>query len=85
MINGYIIGTRESKNLSKKWYVHSDTSIIAFANSRFSNVQVARLKKTRHMRGAVSMGHGRVGRHRKHGGGRGNAGGMHHHRIQYEK
>merc|ERR1712096_280809 len=46
---------------------------------------VARLKKTRHMRGAVSMGHGRVGRHRKHGGGRGNAGGMHHHRIMFEK
>merc|ERR1719240_825355 len=31
------------------------------------------------------MGHGRVGRHRKHGGGRGNAGGMHHHRIMMEK
>merc|ERR1719487_211052 len=46
---------------------------------------VARLRKLRHMRGHVSMGHGRVGRHRKHGGGRGNAGGMHHHRIQYEK
>ena len=37
------------------------------------------------MRGQVSMGHGRVGRHRKHGGGRGNAGGMHHHRIMMEK
>merc|ERR1712086_1244408 len=46
---------------------------------------VARLRKTRHMRGHVSMGHGRVGRHRKHGGGRGNAGGMHHHRIMMEK
>merc|ERR1719409_1799318 len=46
---------------------------------------VARLRKLRHMRGHVSMGHGRVGRHRKHGGGRGNAGGMHHHRIMFEK
>lgn len=31
------------------------------------------------------MGHGRVGRHRKHPGGRGNAGGMHHHRIMMVK
>mmetsp|Transcript_32308 Transcript_32308/g.23361 ORF Transcript_32308/g.23361 Transcript_32308/m.23361 type:complete len:146 (+) Transcript_32308:76-513(+) len=46
---------------------------------------VARLRKTRHMRGHVSNGHGRVGRHRKHPGGRGNAGGMHHHRIMMEK
>merc|ERR1711981_1224867 len=42
---------------------------------------VARLKKTRSMRGHVSMGKGRVGRARKHPGGRGNAGGMHHERI----
>uniref|UniRef100_A0A669F2M3 Uncharacterized protein n=2 Tax=Euteleostomi TaxID=117571 RepID=A0A669F2M3_ORENI len=30
-------------------------------------------------------GHGRVGKHRKHPGGRGNAGGMHHHRINFDK
>merc|ERR1712087_969843 len=46
---------------------------------------VARLRKVRHMRGHVSMGHGRVGRHRKHGGGRGNAGGMQHMRILFIK
>ena len=46
---------------------------------------VARLKKTRSMRGNVSMGHGRVGKHRKHPAGRGNAGGMHHHRILFNK
>lgn len=46
---------------------------------------VARLKKTRHMRGHVSMGHGRIGKHRKHPGGRGNAGGLHHHRILFDK
>merc|ERR1711957_452526 len=46
---------------------------------------VARLRKTRKMRGDVSMGAGRVGRHRKHPSGRGNAGGMHHHRINFEK
>jgi len=46
---------------------------------------IARLRKVRHMRGHVSMGHGRVGRHRKHGGGRGNAGGMQHMRILFCK
>merc|ERR1712195_295810 len=45
----------------------------------------SRLKKTRKDRGDVSMGAGRVGRHRKHPSGRGNAGGMHHHRINFEK
>ena len=40
-----------------------------------------RLKKTRKLRGHVSHGHGRVGKHRKHPGGRGNAGGQHHHRL----
>ncbi|KAI6174845.1 50S ribosomal protein L15 [Aphelenchoides bicaudatus] len=43
------------------------------------------LRKTRKLRGHVSHGHGRVGKHRKHPGGRGNAGGMHHHRINFDK
>jgi len=33
----------------------------------------------------VCAGHGRVGKHRTHPGGRGNAGGMHHHRILMDK
>jgi len=33
----------------------------------------------------VSAGHGRVGKHRKHPGGRGNAGGQHHHRTLFDK
>ena len=37
------------------------------------------------MRGHVSHGHGRVGKHRKHPSGRGNAGGQHHHRILFDK
>merc|ERR1711872_896038 len=44
-----------------------------------------RNKKTRKARGHVSHGHGRIGKHRKHPGGRGNAGGMHHHRINFDK
>ncbi|KRX69016.1 60S ribosomal protein L27a [Trichinella sp. T9] len=42
-------------------------------------------EKTRKLRGHVSHGHGRVGKHRKHPGGRGNAGGLHHHRINFNK
>jgi len=44
-----------------------------------------RLRKNRKKRGHVSAGHGRVGKHRKHPGGRGNAGGQHHHRILFDK
>ena len=43
------------------------------------------LKSSRKKRGSVSCGHGRVGKHRKHPGGRGNAGGQHHHRILFDK
>lgn len=44
-----------------------------------------RLHKSRKKRGHVQMGHGRIGKHRKHPGGRGNAGGQHHHRINMDK
>jgi ribosomal protein L15 len=44
-----------------------------------------RFKKTRKMRGEVQMGYGRIGKHRKHPGGRGLAGGQHHHRIMMDK
>ena len=33
----------------------------------------------------MSAGHGRIGKHRSHPGGRGNAGGQHHHRILFDK
>ena len=44
-----------------------------------------RFKKTRKKRGHVCAGYGRVGKHRKHPGGRGKAGGQHHHRILFDK
>ncbi|CDU18877.1 hypothetical protein YYC_05155 [Plasmodium yoelii 17X] len=44
-----------------------------------------RFKKNRKKRGHVSAGHGRIGKHRKHPGGRGKAGGMHHMRINFDK
>jgi len=43
----------------------------------------ASLRKTRKLRGHVSNGHGRIGKHRKHPGGRGNAGGLTHHRTLF--
>eukprot|EP01120_Amphizonella_sp_Union-15-10_P002495 TRINITY_DN1274_c0_g1_i4.p1 TRINITY_DN1274_c0_g1~~TRINITY_DN1274_c0_g1_i4.p1 ORF type:complete len:151 (-),score=18.95 TRINITY_DN1274_c0_g1_i4:123-575(-) len=42
-------------------------------------------KKNNKLRGHVSAGHGRVGKHRKHPGGRGNAGGLHQHRVLFDK
>merc|ERR1712028_110215 len=50
-----------------------------------SGKMTARLKKCRKLRGGVSHGKGRIGKHRKHPGGRGNAGGQHHHRINFDK
>jgi large subunit ribosomal protein L27Ae len=45
----------------------------------------ARLRKTRKLRGSVSCGGGRVGRNRKHSGGRGNAGGLTHNRTAMDR
>ena len=44
-----------------------------------------RLHHNRKKRGHVSAGHGRIGKHRKHPGGRGLSGGQHHHRINMDK
>ena len=44
-----------------------------------------RLRKNRRMRGSVSVGHGRIGKHRKHHSGRGNAGGLLHHRTLMDR
>lgn len=43
------------------------------------------MKKTRKLRGHISAGNGRIGKHRKSPGGRGLAGGMHHERIMMNK
>ena len=44
-----------------------------------------RFRKTRHNRGSTFCGYGRVGKKRSHESGRGNAGGAHHHRINFDK
>merc|ERR1712176_310402 len=46
---------------------------------------ISRVKANRKKRGHVSAGKGRVGKHRKHPGGRGKAGGQHHHKINFTK
>ena len=45
----------------------------------------AKLRKIRKLRGSVSCGGGRIGRHRKHSGGRGNAGGLTHMRTAMDR
>ena len=45
----------------------------------------ARVRNIRKLRGSVSCGGGRVGRHRKHSGGRGNAGGLQHNRTAMDR
>jgi large subunit ribosomal protein L27Ae len=49
------------------------------------SIMPSRLKKTRKDRGNITMGYGRVGKHRKHPGGRGKAGGQHHHRTWFDR
>jgi len=44
-----------------------------------------RFKKTRKKRGTTCVGYGRVGKHRKHPGGVGNAGGQHHLRTWFDR
>merc|ERR1711977_376724 len=56
-----------------------------FSNTRNSSNMPTRFSNTRKHRGHVSSGHGRIGKHRKHPGGRGLAGGFHHHRTNFDK
>ncbi|AQZ09806.1 RPL28 (YGL103W) [Zygosaccharomyces parabailii] len=44
-----------------------------------------RFSQTRKHRGHISAGYGRVGKHRKHPGGKGMAGGQHHHRTNLDR
>uniref|UniRef100_A0A0K8R5E8 Large ribosomal subunit protein uL15 n=1 Tax=Ixodes ricinus TaxID=34613 RepID=A0A0K8R5E8_IXORI len=66
-------------NVSQQLYVN--WFCLGVLNNLFVQ-QSTNKKKTRKLRGHVSHGHGRVGKHRKHPGGRGNAGGQHHHTNQ---
>merc|ERR1712159_106347 len=55
------------------------------AAAKLAGNMTARLKKTRKARGNVSHGKGRIGKHRKHPGGRGNSGGQHHPTINFDR
>merc|ERR1712232_515758 len=54
--------------------------IVEIINFLYLNM-VTKLHKNRKKRGHVSAGHGRVGKHRKHPGGRNMAGSKHHHKT----
>ncbi|XP_045696890.1 60S ribosomal protein L27a-like [Phyllostomus hastatus] len=45
----------------------------------------SRLRETQKLQGHVSHSHGHLGKYKKHLGGQGNAGGLHHHRINFDK
>ena len=60
-------------------------ALLGNVNYVVNSFQPSRFCKTRKLRGHVSHGKGRIGKHRKHPGGRGNAGGLTHHRIHYDK
>ncbi|KAG3276580.1 RPL27A-containing, partial [Ictidomys tridecemlineatus] len=45
----------------------------------------SRLRKTWKLLGHVNHGHCLIGKHQKHSGGQGNAGGIHHHKINFDK
>lgn len=65
----------------RDYHFHCNESINHFSVATMPT----RLTKTRKHRGHVSAGHGRIGKHRKHPGGRGMAGGQHHHRTNLDK
>eukprot|EP01016_Furgasonia_blochmanni_P050287 TRINITY_DN774_c0_g1_i2.p2 TRINITY_DN774_c0_g1~~TRINITY_DN774_c0_g1_i2.p2 ORF type:complete len:234 (-),score=57.83 TRINITY_DN774_c0_g1_i2:38-739(-) len=65
--------------------VHGDKRPHTQQHKSEFEAMVARLRQTRKKRGHITMGYGRVGKHRKHPAGRGNAGGFHHHRILLAK
>ncbi|XP_043849319.1 60S ribosomal protein L27a-like [Dromiciops gliroides] len=44
-----------------------------------------RVRKTQKLRGRISHSHGCIGKHRKHSGGGGNEGGLHHYRVNFDK
>merc|ERR1712189_86791 len=61
----------------------SNLHIVTDIKTRY--IMTTRFRKNRKKRGHVSAGHGRIGKHRKHPGGRGKAGGQHHHRTMMDK
>ena len=52
---------------------------------RTRGIKVLILDEANKLYGHVSHGHGRIGKHRKHPGGRDNTGSQHHHRINFNK
>ena len=73
LLGCFVVGLRVD------WYVlHADLGVAI-------PVQPSTKKKHRKERGGMHCGNGRIGKHRKHASGRGNAGGQHMHRIAFDK
>ena len=80
------IGAAHTQRLICHPSLYPDADPLRLLLALFSQAVVKQIrKKTRTVRGSVSHGKGRIGKHRKHPGGRGNAGGQHHHRIMMDK
>ncbi|ENH67023.1 hypothetical protein FOXYS1_2340 [Fusarium oxysporum] len=78
--------TRTSK--TRKQYVLIPLAVDETAgahNNRPLSAAALEPDEIKTIRGHVSAGKGRVGKHRKHPGGRGLAGGQHHHRTNMDK
>eukprot|EP01111_Echinosteliopsis_oligospora_P008373 TRINITY_DN2398_c0_g1_i1.p2 TRINITY_DN2398_c0_g1~~TRINITY_DN2398_c0_g1_i1.p2 ORF type:complete len:228 (-),score=26.51 TRINITY_DN2398_c0_g1_i1:48-731(-) len=63
----------------RHWWVGDDVQ------EKETTRPMALSSKTHKKRGHITMGYGRVGKHRKHPGGRGNAGGQHHHKTWFDR
>merc|ERR1712002_533434 len=75
------------KNIFAKYIIKLQIRNIKNKTPPLLIIMTTRDHKNRKKRGHVSAGHGRVGKHRKGGcrGGRGKAGGQHHHRTLLDK
>jgi large subunit ribosomal protein L27Ae len=69
------------------FHIHVHLLKVAPAFSLSATAMPSRLRKIRKLQGhrSHSHGHGRMGKHRKHPEGRGNAGGRHHRRVNFDK
>ena len=70
---------------TRRWPERDERTREPQNNPAFPAQPLTRLSKNRKKRGSVSAGHGRIGKHRKHPGGRGNAGGQHHMRTLFDQ
>jgi hypothetical protein len=69
----------------RRWNLCCCTQRVLDSDTAVPCAQPTAAKKHRKERGSEHCGNGRIGKHRKHPSGRGNAGGQHMHRIAFDK